>query len=65
MAGVGFALRRLARQDTLTSGLRAYAHAAAVSSGPWLFTILSLGGVEMFAPRRAGGGGGAALFGAL
>jgi polysaccharide biosynthesis protein PelG len=48
MAGVGFALRRLSRQDTLTAGLRAYAHAAAVSSGPWLFTILSLGGVEMF-----------------
>jgi polysaccharide biosynthesis protein PelG len=48
MAGIGFVLRSLARQDTLSAGLRAYAHAAAVSSGPWLFTILALGGVELF-----------------
>lgn len=48
MAGIGFVLRRLARQDTLGAGLRAYAHAAAVSSGPWLFTVLALGGVELF-----------------
>jgi polysaccharide biosynthesis protein PelG len=48
MAGIGFALRRLARQDTLSAGLVAYAHAAAISSGPWLFTILALGGVELF-----------------
>lgn len=48
MAGIGFVLRRLARQDTLSAGLRAYVHAVAVSSGPWLFTILMLGGVELF-----------------
>jgi uncharacterized membrane protein len=48
MAGIGFTLRRLARQDTLSAGLFAYAHAAAVSSGPWLFTIMALGGVELF-----------------
>lgn len=47
MAGVGFALRRLAQQDTLTAGVRAYAHAAVISSGPWLLTILALGGVDL------------------
>ncbi|MBV8577463.1 MAG: exopolysaccharide Pel transporter PelG [Acetobacteraceae bacterium] len=48
MAGIGFVLRRLSRQDTLTAGLRAYAHGAIVSSGPWLFTIMSLGTIDLF-----------------
>ena len=48
MAGIGFALRRLSRHDTLTAGLLSHAHAAAVSAGPWLFTVVALGGVEMF-----------------
>jgi uncharacterized membrane protein len=47
MAGIGFALRHLARQDTLSAGVRAYSHAFAVSSGPWLATVLLLGGVEL------------------
>ena len=46
MAGVGFALRKLARQDTLLSGLHAYAHSAVISCGPWLFVVLSLGGIQ-------------------
>jgi uncharacterized membrane protein len=46
MAGVGFVLRKLAREDTLLSGLRAYSHAAVISCGPWLFVVLSLGGVQ-------------------
>ncbi|TPG57706.1 hypothetical protein EAH89_09745 [Roseomonas nepalensis] len=48
MAGVGFVLRRLSRQDSLNSGLRAYGHAAFVACGPWLFTILALATVEVF-----------------
>ena len=47
MAGIGFALRKLARQDTLLSGVRAYSHAAVISCGPWLFTVLALGGIEL------------------
>ncbi len=47
MAGIGFALRKLARQDSLLSGLRAYSHAAVISCGPWLFTVLALGGIEL------------------
>ncbi|MBI1205931.1 MAG: hypothetical protein GC191_01445 [Azospirillum sp.] len=43
MAGIGFALRKLARRDDLIGVLQGYAHAAVISSGPWLFTILSLG----------------------
>jgi uncharacterized membrane protein len=48
MAGIGFALRRLAQKDDLTSSLRSYAHAAAVSVGPWLFTVIALGAVDVF-----------------
>jgi len=42
MAGVGFALRRLAERGDLLGVVQAYAHSAAASSGPWLFTILCL-----------------------
>lgn len=48
MAGIGFSLRRLAREDTLNAGLRSQLHAAAVASGPWLLTVLALGTVEGF-----------------
>ncbi|MDO9711753.1 exopolysaccharide Pel transporter PelG [Paracraurococcus lichenis] len=48
MAGIGFPLRRLAQQDTLSGGLRAYLHAGIISSGPWLLTVLALGGIELF-----------------
>lgn len=47
MAGIGFALRRLAQRDDLGGLARAYAHAALIASGPWLFTILSLAGVGL------------------
>lgn len=43
MAGIGFVLRKLAREDNLFGILRAYSHAALASSGPWLFTICALG----------------------
>lgn len=42
MAGVGFALRRLAERGDLLGVVQAYAHSAAASTGPWLLTILCL-----------------------
>lgn len=48
MAGIGFVLRRLAREESLSANVSGYAHAAVVSSGPWLFTILALAGVDLF-----------------
>jgi uncharacterized membrane protein len=47
MAGIGFALRDLARNDAVGSSLRSYAYAAFVACGPWLFTVLSLGGIML------------------
>jgi len=43
MAGIGFVLRKLARRDDFSGALMGYLYAAVVSSGPWLFTIISLG----------------------
>ena len=51
MAGIGFELRKLARRDDLLGLVESYTHSALASSGPWLFTILSLGGVVMLGSR--------------
>ncbi len=47
MAGIGFELRKLTRRDNLLGILQGMAHSALASTGPWLFTILSLGGIVM------------------
>ncbi|MBF5094087.1 hypothetical protein F1643_05890 [Azospirillum sp. INR13] len=47
MAGIGFALRRLARRDDLLGVLQGYAHSAFITSGPWMFTILALAGITL------------------
>lgn len=48
MAGIGFALRKLARRDDLLGVLQGYAHSAFITSGPWMFTILALAGINLF-----------------
>ncbi|WP_422103333.1 exopolysaccharide Pel transporter PelG [Vreelandella sp.] len=42
MAGIGFELRRLLRQDSYVSLLRAYGYAGLISSGPWVLSILAV-----------------------
>lgn len=42
MAGIGFVLRRLADRDDLAGGVAAWGTAAAITSGPWLMTILAI-----------------------
>jgi len=49
MAGIGFVLRKLTRQDDLLGVVQGFAHSALASSGPWLFTILSLGALSLLA----------------
>ncbi|MFH2129880.1 MAG: exopolysaccharide Pel transporter PelG [bacterium] len=46
MAGIGFVLRKLSRQDNLIGTAQAYVISALISTGPWLFTILALGSVS-------------------
>lgn len=48
MAGIGFELRRLTQRDDLMGMVQGYLHSALVSSGPWLFTVLSIAAINMF-----------------
>ena len=54
MAGIGFQLRKLSRQDTLSSVVAAVGHAAVIAAGPWLFTIMSLAAITLSTERVAG-----------
>jgi polysaccharide biosynthesis protein PelG len=54
MAGIGFQLRRLARQDSISSIVAAAGHAAMIAAGPWLFTIATLAGITIATDRVAG-----------
>jgi polysaccharide biosynthesis protein PelG len=47
MAGIGFELKKLSRQETLSSVLSAGGHAAVIAAGPWLFTIASLAAISI------------------
>lgn len=54
MAGIGFALRALARTDSISSILSAGTHAAIIAAGPWLFTILSLAVISVSVEQQIG-----------
>lgn len=54
MAGIGFQLRRLSRQETISSVVAAAGHAAVVAAGPWLFTIFALASITMLTEEIAG-----------
>jgi len=54
MAGIGFQLRKLSREDTLSSMVAAAGHAAVIAAGPWLFTILSLAAITLTTERVVG-----------
>lgn len=49
MAGIGFSLRNLSRQDTLTSNILAHVHAGSIACGPWLLTIGALAMISLLA----------------
>ncbi len=48
MAGIGFALRNLTQRNDLIGVIGAYSFSTLISSGPWLFTILCLAGINFF-----------------
>lgn len=54
MAGIGFQLRGLARQDTISSVIAAAGHAAMIAAGPWLFTIFALASISFIADQITG-----------
>lgn len=56
MAGIGFALRALRNQESLSAVVKALGHAAVIAGGLWLFTIISLATITAFAEAIAGDG---------
>jgi len=54
MAGIGFVLRKLYRQDNLSGLARAFLHSAFASTGPWLFTVLALGVISIMSEKSVG-----------
>jgi uncharacterized membrane protein len=54
MAGIGFALQALSRRDTLSAGFAAFMISAIISVGPWLFTVLSVAGINMATASQTG-----------
>jgi uncharacterized membrane protein len=54
MAGIGFALQALSRRETLSAGFAAFAISAIIAVGPWLFTVLSVAGINMATVSNAG-----------
>jgi uncharacterized membrane protein len=50
MAGIGFELRRLVRQDDLSAPVAAFFGAAIITAGPWLLTILALVAIRLAEP---------------
>ena len=49
MAGLGFALERMTQGRSLTSTAGAYVYAAVLVAGPWIFTVLGIGGIDLVA----------------
>ncbi len=54
MAGIGFALRKLASKDDFQGIMRAYFHAAVAAVGPWILLVVSLGLISFFTSDIAG-----------
>lgn len=50
MAGVGFELRRLVRQDDLSAPAAAFFGAFIITAGPWLLTVLALVAIRLAEP---------------
>ncbi|WP_426448562.1 exopolysaccharide Pel transporter PelG [Paenibacillus sp. S-38] len=56
MAGIGFKLQKLFREDYTSLQIRAYAYASFIAAGPWLISVLSVSLLN-FLIRRYGGFG--------
>lgn len=53
MAGIGFVLRKMAQEDNLMGIIKAYFYSALVSTGPWLFTIMTIGLTVLLSQQAA------------
>ncbi len=51
MAGIGFRLKKVLADDTYTGLIKGYFFGSVLSSGPWIFTIISLALTQIYASR--------------
>lgn len=51
MAGIGFRLKKMLADDTYTGLVKGYFFGSVLSSGPWIFTIISLAFIQIYAAR--------------
>ncbi|MEQ8191932.1 MAG: exopolysaccharide Pel transporter PelG [Candidatus Eremiobacterota bacterium] len=49
MAGIGFLLKKLLQEDRYVSDFKANLISLVISSGPWLFAVMSIAGLSVFA----------------
>ncbi|MEQ8225758.1 MAG: exopolysaccharide Pel transporter PelG, partial [Candidatus Eremiobacterota bacterium] len=49
MAGIGFLLKKLLHEDRYVSDFKANLISLVISSGPWLFAVMSIAGLSVFA----------------
>lgn len=54
MAGIGFELKRLKRNDTFFGTIRAYAASGIISSGPWIISIISIAILSLLLQKLTG-----------
>ena len=55
MAGIGFALDRLYRSNSITDRMASFAHASVIAAGPCLFAVLCIwliGAIQQRARRQ-------------
>ncbi len=54
MAGIGFKLQNLLKDESFISRIKAYSYAAVISSGPWIYSLLSFLAVSFFVTSESG-----------
>ncbi|MFH1416560.1 MAG: exopolysaccharide Pel transporter PelG [Elusimicrobiota bacterium] len=57
MAGIGFRIEHILKDDSYTSTVKAHYYSTLISAGPWLLSVLTLFLLTMLAPARLGGSG--------
>lgn len=53
MAGIGFALRKIVRQDSLTSIAQALVFSSLIAAGPWIVSVVALSVIAFVVERQA------------
>ncbi|WP_281888888.1 exopolysaccharide Pel transporter PelG [Paenibacillus sp. YYML68] len=54
MAGIGFKLQKLFRDDYTSLHIRAYAYASFIAAGPWLISVISVALINLLVKRLGG-----------